>query len=39
MGEGARHGAQERLVRAIASELRVDATVALDALADGWATA
>jgi alanine-glyoxylate transaminase/serine-glyoxylate transaminase/serine-pyruvate transaminase len=37
MGEGARQGAQERLVRAIARELRVDATVALDALDDGWA--
>jgi alanine-glyoxylate transaminase/serine-glyoxylate transaminase/serine-pyruvate transaminase len=37
MGEGARQDAQERLVRAIARELRVDATVALDALADGWA--
>jgi alanine-glyoxylate transaminase/serine-glyoxylate transaminase/serine-pyruvate transaminase len=39
MGEGARPGPQERLVRAIARELRVDAGVALDALADGWATA
>jgi alanine-glyoxylate transaminase/serine-glyoxylate transaminase/serine-pyruvate transaminase len=38
MGEGARHGPQERLVRAIARELRVDATIALDALTDGWAT-
>jgi alanine-glyoxylate transaminase/serine-glyoxylate transaminase/serine-pyruvate transaminase len=39
MGEGARQDPQERLVRAIARELRVDATVALDALTDGWATA
>jgi alanine-glyoxylate transaminase / serine-glyoxylate transaminase / serine-pyruvate transaminase len=37
MGEGARQPAQERLVRAVARELRVDATVALDALRDGWA--
>jgi alanine-glyoxylate transaminase / serine-glyoxylate transaminase / serine-pyruvate transaminase len=37
MGEGARRPAQERLVRAIARELDVDATVALDALDDGWA--
>jgi alanine-glyoxylate transaminase/serine-glyoxylate transaminase/serine-pyruvate transaminase len=37
MGEGARREPQERLVRAIARELRVDATVALDALHDGWA--
>jgi alanine-glyoxylate transaminase/serine-glyoxylate transaminase/serine-pyruvate transaminase len=37
MGEGARLQAQERLVRAIARELETDATVALDALHDGWA--
>jgi alanine-glyoxylate transaminase/serine-glyoxylate transaminase/serine-pyruvate transaminase len=37
MGEGARPEPQERLVRALARELRVDATVALDALNDGWA--
>jgi len=37
MGEGARREPQERLVRAIARELQVDATVALDALDDGWA--
>jgi hypothetical protein len=37
MGEGARREPQERLVRAIARELQVDATVALDALHDGWA--
>jgi alanine-glyoxylate transaminase/serine-glyoxylate transaminase/serine-pyruvate transaminase len=37
MGEGARKPVQERLVRAIARELHVDATVALDALQDGWA--
>jgi alanine-glyoxylate transaminase / serine-glyoxylate transaminase / serine-pyruvate transaminase len=38
MGEGARRPAQERLVRAVARELGVDPTVALDALGDGWAT-
>jgi alanine-glyoxylate transaminase / serine-glyoxylate transaminase / serine-pyruvate transaminase len=38
MGEGARQPAQERLVRAVARELRVDPTVALDALGDGWAS-
>jgi alanine-glyoxylate transaminase/serine-glyoxylate transaminase/serine-pyruvate transaminase len=37
MGEGARPEPQERLVRAIARELDTDATVALDALHDGWA--
>jgi alanine-glyoxylate transaminase/serine-glyoxylate transaminase/serine-pyruvate transaminase len=37
MGEGARQPAQERLVRAIARELDVEAAVALDALQDGWA--
>jgi alanine-glyoxylate transaminase/serine-glyoxylate transaminase/serine-pyruvate transaminase len=37
MGEGARPEPQERLVRAIARELDVDATIALDALHDGWA--
>jgi alanine-glyoxylate transaminase / serine-glyoxylate transaminase / serine-pyruvate transaminase len=37
MGEGARRPAQERLVRAIARELDLDATGALDALQDGWA--
>jgi alanine-glyoxylate transaminase / serine-glyoxylate transaminase / serine-pyruvate transaminase len=37
MGEGARPEPQERLVRALARELGVDATVALDALHDGWA--
>jgi len=37
MGEGARPAPQERLVRAIARELETDATVALDALHDGWA--
>lgn len=37
MGEGARQEAQERLVRAVAGELRRDATAALEALADGWA--
>jgi alanine-glyoxylate transaminase/serine-glyoxylate transaminase/serine-pyruvate transaminase len=37
MGEGARPEPQERLVRAIARELETDATVALDALHDGWA--
>jgi alanine-glyoxylate transaminase/serine-glyoxylate transaminase/serine-pyruvate transaminase len=37
MGEGARPEPQERLVRAIARELDVDATVALDALQHGWA--
>jgi alanine-glyoxylate transaminase / serine-glyoxylate transaminase / serine-pyruvate transaminase len=37
MGEGARPTAQERLVRAIARELDIDATIALDALHDGWA--
>ena len=36
MGEGARAPVQERLVRAIARELNTDATVALDALHDGW---
>jgi alanine-glyoxylate transaminase / serine-glyoxylate transaminase / serine-pyruvate transaminase len=36
MGEGARPEPQERLVRALARELGVDATVALDALHDGW---
>jgi alanine-glyoxylate transaminase/serine-glyoxylate transaminase/serine-pyruvate transaminase len=39
MGEGARAEPQERLVRAIARELDTDATVALDALQDGWTTA
>jgi alanine-glyoxylate transaminase/serine-glyoxylate transaminase/serine-pyruvate transaminase len=38
MGEGARQDAQERLVRAVASELRADPADALGALADGWAT-
>jgi alanine-glyoxylate transaminase/serine-glyoxylate transaminase/serine-pyruvate transaminase len=37
MGEGANPAPQERLVRAIARELETDATVALDALHDGWA--
>jgi alanine-glyoxylate transaminase/serine-glyoxylate transaminase/serine-pyruvate transaminase len=37
MGEGARPEPQERLVRALARELGVDVTVALDALHDGWA--
>jgi alanine-glyoxylate transaminase/serine-glyoxylate transaminase/serine-pyruvate transaminase len=37
MGDGARLPAQERLVRAIARELDVDTTVALEALQDGWA--
>jgi alanine-glyoxylate transaminase / serine-glyoxylate transaminase / serine-pyruvate transaminase len=37
MGEGANPEPQERLVRAIARELDVDVTVALDALQDGWA--
>ena len=37
MGEGARQPAQERLVRAIARERGMDGTIALDALADGWA--
>jgi alanine-glyoxylate transaminase/serine-glyoxylate transaminase/serine-pyruvate transaminase len=37
MGEGARPEPQERLVRALARELDTDATVALDALHDGWA--
>jgi hypothetical protein len=36
MGEGARQPGQERLVRAVARELDVDATIALDALQDGW---
>jgi alanine-glyoxylate transaminase/serine-glyoxylate transaminase/serine-pyruvate transaminase len=36
MGEGARPEPQERLVRAVARELDVDATIALDALHDGW---
>ena len=37
MGEGANPAPQERLVRAIAREVGTDATVALDALHDGWA--
>jgi alanine-glyoxylate transaminase/serine-glyoxylate transaminase/serine-pyruvate transaminase len=39
MGEGARRPAQERLVRAIARELRVNEAGALEALGEGWAAA
>lgn len=37
MGEGARPQPQERLVRALAAQLRADPTDALAALAEGWA--
>jgi alanine-glyoxylate transaminase / serine-glyoxylate transaminase / serine-pyruvate transaminase len=37
MGEGARREPQERLVRALAAELRVDPGDALAALSEGWA--
>ncbi len=36
MGEGARPGPQERLVRALAEELGADPSAAFDALHDGW---
>lgn len=39
MGEGARHEPQERLVSALAELLDREAKPALEALADGWATA
>jgi hypothetical protein len=37
MGEGARPEPQERLVRALATELKADPADALAALAEGWA--
>jgi alanine-glyoxylate transaminase/serine-glyoxylate transaminase/serine-pyruvate transaminase len=39
MGEGARPDPQERLVRALASEMGIDPADALAALAEGWAAA